>query len=59
MIATLSHWWSTHSPFALNERLHGPMKPRDKAVFILTAWLGLFVFFAVVWSACVMGAGDG
>jgi hypothetical protein len=54
MIAALANWWSMNGPFALNERLHGPMKPRDKVVFILTALLAIWLVLFLLAAAWVM-----
>ena len=54
MIAALSHWWATHSPFVLAEEAHGPMRRSDKVVFILTAWLAIWLVLFLWAAAWVM-----
>jgi hypothetical protein len=55
MIAAVTNWWATHSPFALNERLHGPMRRSDKVVFIITATVAIWLVLFLLAAFYVMG----
>jgi hypothetical protein len=39
------------SPFDLHSEIHGPMQPRDKMVFCITAALGIVVSLTVFGAA--------
>jgi len=43
------------SPFSLMEELHGPFRPRDKVVFIITASLGIWLVLFLFAALYVMG----
>lgn len=52
---TLRNWWGRNNPFALDAELHGPMRPCDKAIFIITATLGIWLVLFLIAAAYVMG----
>ena len=54
-MTTIRNWWATHSPFALQRDLvHGPMRPRDKVVFCITASLGIGLVLFLIFAAALV-----
>jgi hypothetical protein len=54
-MTALRDWWASNGPFALNERLHGPMRRSDKVVFIITATVAIWLVLFLLAAAWVMG----